>query len=329
MVRNTLKTISLQFSYISLYLQVKKKRFNKKSGVTFQLVHRSQQDPLVTDETAPQHVLVPISNKNDATTDAPASKNTRLDPDKRKQEQQKYGIYFDDEYDYLQHLRGDDSQQELQWKPIEYSSNKKELTSKQKINLPSSVFASEVEEDEGMLRKMQEIKGPRPDWDPDIVAALDDDFDYDDPSNQLEDNFMELALNGETEDDDDDEYEDYDDEEYEGSDVGSDDLGHGSENEDRLGPFPKFSMHEDNKSRFTEYSMTSSVIRRNEQLTLLDDKFEKWVWLDFVSWSICNLKGTIRGVVTPITEYQENWYWRDYLSGGPVNHPVFVKGWSI
>lgn len=32
---------------------------------------------------------------------------------------------------------------------------------------------------------------------------------------------------------------------------------------------------EETKSRFTEYSMSSSVIRRNEQLTLLDDKFEK------------------------------------------------------
>lgn len=36
-----------------------KKRFiDKKNAVTFHLVHRSQQDPLVADETAPQHVLV-------------------------------------------------------------------------------------------------------------------------------------------------------------------------------------------------------------------------------------------------------------------------------
>lgn len=34
-------------------------------------------------------------------------------------------------------------------------------------------------------------------------------------------------------------------------------------------------MQEETRSRFTEYSMTSSVIRRNEQLTLLDDRFEK------------------------------------------------------
>lgn len=34
-------------------------------------------------------------------------------------------------------------------------------------------------------------------------------------------------------------------------------------------------MQEETRSRFTEYSMSSSVIRRNEQLTLLDDRFEK------------------------------------------------------
>lgn len=34
------------------------------------------------------------------------------------------------------------------------------------------------------------------DLDPDVVAALDDDFDFDDPENQIEDNFIELATGG-------------------------------------------------------------------------------------------------------------------------------------
>ena len=38
--------------------------------------------------------------------------------------------------------------------------------------------------------------GPRPDWDPDIVAALDDDFNYNDPENQLEDDFISMANAG-------------------------------------------------------------------------------------------------------------------------------------
>lgn len=34
------------------------------------------------------------------------------------------------------------------------------------------------------------LLGPRLDLDPDIVAALDDDFDFDDPDNLLEDDFI-------------------------------------------------------------------------------------------------------------------------------------------
>jgi len=35
--------------------------------------------------------------------------------------------------------------------------------------------------------------GPQLDWDPDIVAGLDVDFDYDDPGNVLEDDFVAIA----------------------------------------------------------------------------------------------------------------------------------------
>jgi protein LTV1 len=31
------------------------------------------------------------------------------------------------------------------------------------------------------------------DLDPDVVAAMDEDFDFEDPDNELEDNFVELA----------------------------------------------------------------------------------------------------------------------------------------
>lgn len=33
--------------------------------------------------------------------------------------------------------------------------------------------------------------------------------------------------------------------------------------------------NEDTKSRFTDYSMSSSIIRRNDNLKLIDDQFEK------------------------------------------------------
>lgn len=81
--------------------------------------------------------------------------------------------------------------------------------------LPSSVFESEVEEKVGMLNKAapqsgnnftlriliiveQNIKlknyvGLRLDLDPDVVAAMDDDFDFENPDNELEDDFVIMA----------------------------------------------------------------------------------------------------------------------------------------
>lgn len=41
--------------------KTKKKFIDRKKAVTFNLVHRSQRDPLAADETAPQRVLVPVS----------------------------------------------------------------------------------------------------------------------------------------------------------------------------------------------------------------------------------------------------------------------------
>jgi len=35
-----------------------------------------------------------------------------------------------------------------------------------------------------------DFTGPQPSWDPDVVAALDEDFDYDNPDNLLEDDFV-------------------------------------------------------------------------------------------------------------------------------------------
>jgi len=59
--------------------------------------------------------------------------------------------------------------------------------------LPSSMFESEVEEKVGMLNKAAPQSGLRLDLDPDIVAAMDDDFDFENPSNELEDDFVIMA----------------------------------------------------------------------------------------------------------------------------------------
>jgi protein LTV1 len=70
-----------------------------------------------------------------------------LDAAKRKEEQKKYGIYFDDDYDYLQHLR-DVNYAAVDWEPSRQSSSEPA-----KLKLPSSVFASKVEDDVGLLNK--------------------------------------------------------------------------------------------------------------------------------------------------------------------------------
>ncbi|KAK4884856.1 hypothetical protein RN001_001127 [Aquatica leii] len=221
----------------------KRKFIDRKNAVTFHLVHRSQQDPLVADESAPQHVLVPLQEKPNK------EKRSRL------KEQEKYGILYDDDYNYLQHLR--DVQKTTEWVPVETKPRVQP-----KLQLPSSVFASAVEEEVGLLNKAAPHSGPRLDLDPDVVAAMDEDFDFDNPDNELEDNFVELANVENNED----EYSDV------SSDYGS------SEALDEVCSLdgPQYTFNDEEiKSRFTEYSMSSSVIRRNEQLTLLDDKFEQ------------------------------------------------------
>ncbi|KAL6111119.1 ltv1 [Pungitius sinensis] len=259
----------------------KKRSFiEKKKAVTFHLVHRSQRDPLAADEKAPQHVLLHAN---------------KVEPDKRREEQREFGVFFDDDYNYLQHLKeaaptaelvadapphagrtalrlhGDDDDEENS------EDGDQDVLDPQaaSINLPSSVFASEFEEEVGLLNKAAPISGPRLDMDPDIVAALDEDFDFADPDNLLDDDFIARANTasgaGDGEDDD-DEWEDTDEEGSLSSGGGR--LSGGEDAERRAREF--LFMDEETKSRFTEYSMTSSVMRRNEQLTLLDDRFEKF-----------------------------------------------------
>ncbi|EFA07437.1 protein LTV1 homolog [Tribolium castaneum] len=220
-----------------------RKFIDKKKAITFQLVHRSQQDPLIADENAPQRVLVPIHEK-----------------EKRLEEQHKYGIYYNDDCNYLEHLK-DSKDNQVEW-PDHVEKSLKER--RVKLDLPATVFASKHEEKEGMLSKAAPVSGPQLQLDPDLVAAMDEDFDYSDPENQLEDNFIELAEGVASDQEFDDEFE-----------VESD---LGSEERDEVGSLPDSQLsfnEEETKSRFTSYSMTSSVIRRNEQLTLLDDRFEQ------------------------------------------------------
>ncbi|XP_067120677.1 protein LTV1 homolog [Centruroides vittatus] len=246
-------------------MPTKKKKFiDKKKAITFHLVHRSQKDPLQADETAPKHVLLQS-----------ASKETKTDYQKRKEKERQFGVYFDDDYDYLQHLKDVDLVPD--WEPVlervrisndGYQTEVKET----RLKLPSSVFQSAIEEKVGLLNKVTPIKGPRPDWDPDIVAALDDDFNFDDPENELEDDFITIANNVDSDEEltegreGDDEMENFDD-------IPSDEAEF-QENDDFFDRHNSF-IEEETRSRFTNYSLTSSNLPRSEQLQFLDDRFEK------------------------------------------------------
>lgn len=261
-------------------MPTKKKKFiDKKNSVTFHLVHRSQQDPLVADTDAPQHVLIPEASKKSTT---------------RLEEQRKFGVYFDDEYNYLQHLKDVDVVPEWQRVVNRTRLNSREnaavaqtepitTTTDNPVNiqlqLPSSVFQSNVEESIGLLNKAAPNTGPHPDWDPDIVAALDDDFDFDDPENELPDDFIAMANDSSSE---------IIENEHHG--LNMDDFSESDEE-----------MYDEceTKSQFTNYSMSSSILPRSEVLQTLDERFEK-LFEEYNDCEVGSLEGEdLGGFINP------------------------------
>ena len=132
------------------------------------MIHRSQKDPLAADPDAPQRLLQALPSK-------PESR-------KRKDEERELGVFYDDDYDYLQHLKSRDeffeaNLEEVEKFTIEAKSVKKSSSSK--VKLPEEVLASKDEEEIGLLNKAAPRRGPLFDWDPDIVETLDDEFNHD------------------------------------------------------------------------------------------------------------------------------------------------------
>ena len=235
---------------------------------TFALIHRSQRDPLAADSDAPQRLLQPILSKEEAK--------------KRKDEEKEFGVFYDDDYDYLQHLKSR-KEQEYDFDEIDkfvMESNQINAEQKSNLKLPDVVFASKEEEEIGLLNKAAPHKGPLLDWDPDIVETLDDEFKHEtvftlkdleglEDANEDAEADLDMILadaqeEGEDNDDEEGEYTDYD------SDEALDDV------PSLEGGFSNFS-EEETKTKFTNYSMSSSVIRRNDPLQLLDDKFDNFM----------------------------------------------------
>jgi len=246
----------------------KKKKFidpKNEQTQTFAVIHRSQKDPLAADSDAPQRILQPLESKAEGK--------------KSKEEERELGVFYDDEYDYLQHMKTRDeflSDNVLDEFTLEASAPtvKPARHPISNVKLPDVVFASKDQEEVGLLNKAAKSSGPLLDWDPEIVETLDDEFKHE-TVYTLKDEDMEEDDNDEfgldailnqaklerDEDDDSDDYSDYDSDEALDQ-VPSLDGGNFSD--------------EETKSKFTAYSMSSSVIRRNNGLTNLDDQFDKF-----------------------------------------------------
>ncbi|KAJ7654726.1 Low temperature viability protein-domain-containing protein [Mycena rosella] len=178
--------------------------FRQPGAQHFQLVHRSQRDPLIHDPDASQHVLKPVSRKGKSRAELedtlPAS-----ELDAPIGEAALYGVYYDDsEYNYMQHLRPVGMQEDgVESVLVEAPSASKKSKGKGIAlkDLPDGVLASTSELPrtyESQQAIPASIAGFQPDMDPhlrQVLEALEDDAFVED---DLEDDFFgQLVGDGE------------------------------------------------------------------------------------------------------------------------------------
>ncbi|KAF8433548.1 Low temperature viability protein-domain-containing protein [Boletus edulis BED1] len=240
--------------------------FRQPGAKHFQLVHRSQRDPLIHDPDASQHVLKAFVRRNDKKGKTRADLEADLAPEVIEHdiranvgEAALYGIYFDDtEYDYMQHLRAVGTEEEGVESILidaSHSQHKSRSKGKAKANsdspldgLPAEVFPSKTE----MPRNFEtqeaipsSIAGLQPDMDSHLrqaLEALEDVAFVDDGAD--DDFFTELVHGGER--DDEEEEVDYEFYEYGPPEAGNDQGGRGGEDESWEARFAKFRKDQKN-----------------------------------------------------------------------------------
>ncbi|KAH9065872.1 LTV-domain-containing protein [Lactarius vividus] len=188
--------------------------FRQSGAQHFQLVHRSQRDPLINDPDASQHVLKPVVRENAKKGKSRADLEGQLTPSDLTLSSERpnvgeatlYGVYFDDtEYDYMQHLRSVGKQDEG-FESILVEAPKRRTVSKTTtdnlpVSLPADIFpsASELPHNfESQAAVQSSISGLQPDMDPHLrqtLEALEDDAYVDDGLG--DDFFGELIGDGE------------------------------------------------------------------------------------------------------------------------------------
>ncbi|KAJ7147951.1 Low temperature viability protein-domain-containing protein [Mycena filopes] len=192
--------------------------FRQPGAQHFQLVHRSQRDPLIHDPDASRHVLKPVERENTKKGKSRAELEEILPESVREAsigEAALYGVYYDDsEYNYMQHLRQVGVQEDgVESVLVQAPSASKKSKGKGVVlkDLPDGVLASSSELPrtyESQQAVPASIAGFRPDMDPhlrQVLEALEDDAFVED---DLEDGFFgELVGDGERGTDDEIEFE--------------------------------------------------------------------------------------------------------------------------
>ncbi|KAF8539247.1 Low temperature viability protein, partial [Trichophaea hybrida] len=206
---------------------------DKKSATTFQVRYRSQNDPLIHDETATDFVLAEVeapnankkpSNSKVKTTSDLASE-LGLDASTLRDnegEAAMYGIYYDDtKYDYMQHMRDMGASSEAVFIEAPQTDSKQRKGRKGKQTLDQAIRDEELPPKSELVRIPRELlpsevqvkrtyqdqqdipdalSGFKPDMDPrirEVLEALEDEAYVDDD----EEIFAALADGGETTED--------------------------------------------------------------------------------------------------------------------------------
>ncbi|CAG8609852.1 7708_t:CDS:10 [Paraglomus brasilianum] len=263
----------------------KKPFIDRKTAKHYHLVHRSQRDPLINDAEASSHVLVEHIPTNLRGKVPPIQKDAEVDAENRIGQAALYGVYFDDtEYNYMQHLKpiGAEAGAVFIEAPARKEKTKTSLLASIEekaagIDLPPEVLPSSSEIPLDIINQPaipDELQGLQPDMDPslrEVLEALEDDAYVDE--NADDDFFAQLQQDS----------HDQQTNHFVEEEVGSDDGENDGQRDAWEREFRKFQKRkeqvkdrsDDRQSRMTGYSMSSSAMFRNEQLTLLDMQFEK------------------------------------------------------
>jgi len=342
------------------------------SGSKFRLLNRSIRDLEGYAEGAGHNVLAPIEENYED-----------MDLEDLKEMERDFGVNFDDDYNYMQHLKqrsaeatcwvSADNKSVISYAPSMASraSRASRMSKMSRMSKASNIsekwFEGNQELPQGYFQELAADQDEIPfDWDPDVRAQLDGLDGEEIVENPPEeggdeefedfDNFIEKAMEGADEDDLEDHYEygmdpehfgtgerigDMDknfalnrfinegrDEEFEYE--GDDDRELDDEDDRRVEIDDRMSTGSERKTRFTAYSMTSSIMHRSEKLVNLDDQFEELFLEKYDEDEVGDLihKNTEDNEIALDSELLQNAIENDYKEFVPENERTLdaIKG---